>query len=108
MIVRPFIDWCMKYEILPKTEIYMVQWEDLFAPSDKEKAEVGKILAEALSKYSASPMAEAVIPPEAFLRYVLGLKDEVIEDILKMAAEEVLREQREGVTEEEEELIEEE
>ena len=84
----------------------MVQWEDLFAPSDKEKAEVGKILAEALSKYAASPMAEAVIPPEAFLRYVLGLKDEVIEDILKMVEEEVRIEQRE-IVEEEEELIEE-
>ena len=106
-IVRPFVDWCMALEILPKTETYTVQWEDLFAPSDKEKAEVGKILAEALSKYTASPMAEAVIPPEAFLRYVLGLKDEVIEDILKMVEEEVRIEQRE-VVEEEEEIIEEE
>ena len=83
----------------------MVQWEDLFAPSDKEKADVGKILAEALAKYAGSPMAETVIPPEGFLRYVLGLNDEVIEDILKMVKEEVLVEQRETITEEEEEII---
>jgi len=105
-IVRPFVDWCMKNKILPQVEEYLVQWPDLFALGDKDKAEISKILAEALAKYASAPMAESIIPPKAFLRHVLKLDDEVIESIMESIQKEIRSEQRESVSEEEEEIIE--
>jgi len=104
-IVRPFVDRCIKYGILPApVDKYTVKWEDLFSQSDKEKADVAKTLAEALSKYASSPMAEAVVPPDAFLQYFLKLSDEEIELIKEERDKMMLEEQRmieEGKVEEE-------
>ena len=80
-IVRLFVDTLITYKILPEVKEYTVQWEDLFALSEKEKAEIGKIRATALKDYATNPMAESTIPPNAFLKYFLGLTDEVIEMI---------------------------
>ena len=81
-IVRPFVDVCIKYGILPvPKEDYTVQWTDLFAPSEQERVEVGKGRAEALSKYASSPMAESVLSPEAFLEHCMGFDKEQIEKI---------------------------
>ena len=105
-IVRPFVDICIKYGILPKSseKTYDVKWQDLFSPSEKDKVDIGKIRAEALAKYAASPVSEGVMPPEAFLRWILGFSERDVELILEMQEAFV---KEEGIlTTEEEEIIE--
>ena len=106
-IIRPFVDRCIEYGILPKpVDDYSVEWEDLFSMSEKERVDIGKIRAESLSKYVSSPVSEAVMPPEAFLRKCMGFDDEEVELILEMQNAFV---REEGLlTPEEEEIIEEE
>lgn len=93
IIVRAFTDKCIKHGVLPAAgeNGYIVVWTDLFAPSEKEKAEVGKIRAEALAAYGRNPGVEIFIPPKAFNKFFLGLKDEdirIIEEIAKEAVTE--------------------
>jgi hypothetical protein len=79
-ILRPFVNRCIELEILPKAiDRYRVKWPDLFALSEKDKVEVGRNRAMALREYSTNPMAEAIIPPDAFLEYFLGLTEDAVE-----------------------------
>ncbi len=85
LIVRPFVDRCIEYGILPKAkQDYVVAWSDLFAASDKEKAEVGRIRAQAVKEYASEATAEEIMPPEAFMKFMLGLDNEQIELIEEM------------------------
>lgn len=103
-IIRPFIDRCQQYGILPEAaEEYEVQWQDLFAPSTKEKVDVGKVRAEALKQYAAEPMSQGVVPPEAFLKLFLGLSEEEAELVKEMMEQQMV--EQEEVTEEEEDQI---
>ena len=104
-VIRQFVDRCIEFGILPpaSTKGYAVKWEDLFAISEKERVEIGVKRSEALSKYASSPVAEAVIPPEAWLRLFAGLSPEDVELILQMQKAFV---KEEGIlTPEEEEII---
>lgn len=79
-ILRPLISALIKFQILPKPkDDFTIQWSDLFAKSDKDKAEIGKTRAEALNKYMNAPGAEGVIPPDSFLEFFMGLSSEQIE-----------------------------
>jgi len=95
-IIRPFVDMCIEYKILPKpsTEEYQVEWLDLFAPSDKDKAEVGKIRADALKAYAADPLAQMIMPPEAFFELFLGLNEDQREKVMEMFEKAVDEEQK--------------
>lgn len=86
MIIRPFVETGIKYGFLPKssTGVYTVKWEDLFAKGDKEKAEIGRVRAEALKAYGASGM-QAEVPFEAFARFFLGLDTDEIDLIMEYA-----------------------
>ncbi len=85
-IIRPFVDRCIEYGILPKasTDTYSIKWDDLFAISEKERVEIGVKRSEALSKYASSPVGEAIIPPEAWLKWFAGLSSDEVEIILEM------------------------
>jgi len=108
-IIRPFVDRCIEYKVLPKpAESYSVKWQDLFAPSEKERVEIGKGRSTALKEYSMNPMAESIVPPEAFLKWFLGLDKDVVKMIEKMRDAVMLEEQQQQATEEEEQIIEEE
>lgn len=106
-IVRPFVDVCMKYGILTSEKEYTVEWEDLFSPSQKEKAEVGKIRASALKEYAVNPAIQDAMPPAAFFKYFLGLDADQIDDIETMVVEQFGENgaQSDQLTEEERELI---
>jgi len=99
-IIIPFVDRCILYGILPEAgkEGYSVQWSDLWAASDKEKAEVGRIRSTSLKEYSSMPTAESIVPPDAFLEYFLGLDQRQIEVINEMKEEAMRLEEEEGVT----------
>lgn len=82
-IIRPFFDRLIEVGIVKRssntTERYNVKWNDLLTPSDKDKAEVGDILARALSAYLNSG-GDSRVPLEIFLEW-LGRSPEEIEKI---------------------------
>ncbi len=94
-IIRPFIDRCVEYGVLPKpsTEFYSIMWSDLFAPSEKERAETGKTRAAAIQQYLQNPMATEVIPPRVFTKYLLGLSKEQLEYVEEVRQSETLSEE---------------
>lgn len=76
-IIRPFVDRCIEYRILPKPkEKYFIRWPDLWTMGDKEKAEIARIRSTALKEYSSMPIASSVISPRAFLRVIMALRPE--------------------------------
>jgi hypothetical protein len=94
-IVRPFVDRMIEYGILPKpvSGAYTVEWSDLYSKSEAELVKIGMDRSTALKNYLSSPTAEAVISPEAFLSYFLGLDDNQIEIIKQMKGDGVIAEQ---------------
>lgn len=89
-ILRPFVDKCVELGIIsPPKDEYVVSWSDLHAPSDKQKAEVGRSRAEALRAYTTNPIAERIVPPRAFYSMFLGLSDEAIQLIEKIIGAEI-------------------
>lgn len=100
-IVRPFIETCIMYGILPQktSETYSILWSDLFVMGEEQKAKVGQIRAWALKDYATQPGAETVVPPAAFFEFFLGLNPEQIEMITAMR-EEGLRDVNAGLFQE--------
>ncbi len=109
-IVRPFIDMCIEYGMLPKPkkDMYDIHWEDLFSLSEKERVEIGEIRAKSLKEYSTNLMAEIVMPRRAFYEFGLGLTLPQIELIEELHDEAVTEEGLGLPTEEELKQIEEE
>ena len=97
VIIRPFVDRMIELGVLPKpsTDEYQIEWEDLFASSDKEQAEVGKLRAEALKAYTTNSSAQVLVPPEAFLDYFLGLDDDQIEHLTELMEAAMIEEEKE-------------
>lgn len=82
-IIRPLINRLIAVGVLPKPERYFVDWPDLDAPTDADKADIAVKRTDAMSKYMASG-AEAIMPPLQFLTKILGLSmaeaEEIVED----------------------------
>jgi len=81
-IIRATVDRFIELGILPPAsteEGYSIQWPDTREPSDKDRADVGKVRADAIKSYASAPTAEAVMPIQSFLRLCLGLtEDEIV------------------------------
>ncbi len=88
-IIRPFVDKMVEYGVLPKpeTDDYSIVWSDLFAPSEKERAEIGKTRAAAIQQYLQNPMAVEIIPPKVFFEFLLGFSKQQRELAEKLMAE---------------------
>lgn len=81
--ILPLIDRLQMLGILPPTtEEIIVTWNRVDTASQKEKAEVSKIKAEALAKYASVPTAPLIVPEEHFLRHFLGFTPSVITEIM--------------------------
>jgi len=91
-ILRPFVERCMKYGVLPSTSDYVVQWSDLFSASEKDKAEIGRVRAMAVREYTQNPIAEAIVPPKAFYKLFLGLNEQEVKEMDLMKDEELIEE----------------
>lgn len=106
-IVRPFVDRLIEFGVFPQpTEGYSVVWEDLYAQSDKDKAEIGKTRSEALKNYTSTPGAQDAVPLESFLGHFLGFDDDQI-DIIMEQRKAVIQEEEREFQEDENELFEE-
>lgn len=82
-ILRPTIERLIEVGVLPEPkEGISIEWPDLSAPSDKDKAETGRIRAEALSKYLSSPDAQLSMPLKQFLLEIMDMTEERVERII--------------------------
>lgn len=95
-IVRATIDRCIEYGVLPppQKEVYKIKWQDLYAPSVKDQADIGQIRALALKHYTYNPQAEDFVPFEAFLTFFLGLEEEEVEYVMQLQASNIGKEIR--------------
>jgi hypothetical protein len=99
-IIYPFVERLIELQILPKPSVdYTVDWLDLFSISEKERVEIGKGRANAIREYTTNPTAEAIMPPDAFFEFCLGLSTQQIDLVHKMVAK--------GISEEQKDLMEE-
>lgn len=80
-IIRAFVDKMIEVGILPSPSSagYTIMWSDLFAPSEKERAETGKTRAAAVQQFLQNPIAPELISVDAFVQFFLGLSKEQIE-----------------------------
>jgi len=106
-IIRPFIDRMMAFGVLPEIEEYTVDWPDLNAPTDEDKANVAKALTEAMAKYVTAGV-DTLMPPMEYLTKVLGFTQEEAEAIEKAALEHTAEQEEEELEEPEDEIVEEE
>jgi len=74
-IIRPFIDKLILLGILPEVEEYFVDWPDLNAPTDQEKAEVALTRTDTIIKYVGGN-GVGLIREKLFLTMILGMTDE--------------------------------
>ena len=88
-IIGKFVDRMIVLGILPVITAWEVLWTPLAVPSEKERAEVGKVRATALKEYFSNPAAQEAIPPESFMKFFLGFSDSEIE-IINANIEEIL------------------
>ncbi len=79
-ILRPFIDRLINLKLLPAPDTgkYTIEWPSLRILSEKEKADIGRVHTDALSRYVLSPGADLIEPPELFMRRELGMTDSEI------------------------------
>jgi hypothetical protein len=97
-ILDPLVERLVEYGCLatPKEQgNYSWYWSDLHAPSEKERAEIGKTRAEALAAYAKTPRSEEVVPQGQFYRHFLGLSEEQVEGIEAASEQEVEDEESE-------------
>lgn len=90
-ILRPFINRLVEYKVIsdPGTDGYIVDWPDLNAPTDKDKAEIGKIRAEAIKAYIDRPEIQLILTFESFLLDIMRLDETVVKKIMEKAEESV-------------------
>lgn len=78
-ILRSLIDRLIEFSVLPEpSDGYVVEWNDLMAPSDKEVADVGAVRAKAIKDYTTSDGGDLLLPSDMFLRKGLGLTDDEV------------------------------
>jgi hypothetical protein len=107
-VLRPFIKDMQRLGVLPEFKTFSIMWEDVFAPSELEKVEVGTKRADALQKYTASALAQELLPAKLAAKYLLGLTEEQYEEV-QQALDEMEAEAAAGnASNEEEEILEEE
>lgn len=85
VILRPFIDRLINYGVLPEPKggEYQIDWPDIAAPSDKEKADVSRVRMEALKAYLTAPGATETYSIETFLAREMDLSQEEIKEQMK-------------------------
>lgn len=99
MIINPVLQRLVDYGVLKPTvepRGWIVEWPDLTAASNKDRAEVAKLRTEALAKYVGGGV-DSIVPPMEYLTIICGLEEDIAETIIKAAT---------AYTEEEEEDIE--
>jgi hypothetical protein len=91
MLIDPIIQRLIEYGALKPTaepQGWNVEWPDLTAPNEKDKAEVAVRKTDAFAKYVAGGV-DTLIPPLAFLTIVCGMEEDSAMAILDAAIEHI-------------------
>lgn len=72
MLLQPFIDRLVLLGVIDDIE-WIIDWPDLNAPTQEDRADIAVKLCNALFKYTASSAGKFVIGPKALLTMILGL-----------------------------------
>jgi len=92
-IILPFIKQLIEYQILPEPEEINVDWPDMLAPSDQEKADVQAVIIKTLREYIQGDV-QAIIAPKRLLVDFMGYDEEQADMIIEeVMAEEELNEE---------------
>lgn len=75
-IIRPLLKRLMDLGVIPLSKEYRVEWEKQDGLSAKDRAEIGKIKAEALATYSNAVGAAQIVPETEFRELVLEFEAE--------------------------------
>jgi len=95
IILRPFINKLIEVGVLPEPKDgYTIFWPPITSPDEKTDADVLKIKTEAITKYSATPGADLLIPPDFYLTKFLGLSEEEVQQIEQMITTLIASEQK--------------
>lgn len=91
-IIRPLVDRLIVLGVLPapKNNEYFVSWPDLYAVSEKDRAEIAGKLISALSEYVTSGASD-LFPPMEFFTRILDFTIEEADEILKASEKEIKR-----------------
>ena len=83
-ILEPVINKLIENQVItaPGTDGYEIEWADLSAPSDKDKADVGKVRSDSIKNYATAPDTELLIPFDSFLEEILDLDSEKVKRIM--------------------------
>ena len=84
LLIRPFVDRLIAFGVLPQPKEYFVDWPDLNAPADIDKAAIANQIAGAMAQYVQSG-ASQLVPPDVFLTKILGWTPEEAKDALESA-----------------------
>lgn len=108
IILRPFIDRLIAIGVLapPAKGEYTVIWPDLNSPTNKEKADTGKVRTEAIEKYLNSGM-DMLVGPRQYFEEILGMSVDEGDRILagtEDTFEDLKREERESAEQNQDEL----
>jgi hypothetical protein len=83
-ILIPFINKLIEVGVLVANKnTYVIEWPDLFAPSELDKIAVGEKRSKALQAYSADPIAQMFMPKESFYKLILGLEEDQIDELME-------------------------
>lgn len=100
MIIRPVVDKLIEVGIVPPpSDQYTVEWPDIISPDEVDEAEVALKKTEALAKYASSPGVDILMPPEFYLKKVLGYTQDDI-DQMQDQAQSLFEEERRQISEE--------
>jgi hypothetical protein len=95
-IIRPLIDMWIALNVLPEpAQPYVVQWADLNAASDMERADIAVKRTDALAKYASSSGADMIVPPRIFLRDIMGFEKYEVDEIDEQVGDMLLEEEKE-------------
>jgi hypothetical protein len=84
MLIRPFVDRLVSLGVLPTPEQYVVNWPDLNATTDDDKAKVALNRTDAFAKYVQGGV-DVLIPPREYLTVVQKMSDKEVDNILGAA-----------------------
>ena len=91
-IIRAFIDRLNQVGVLKVPEAgYNIEWPPMRTQTEEERANTGKVVAEALSKYFSTPEAQLSMTFHSFLVEVLGYDKEKADRVVKSAEEIVVK-----------------
>jgi len=83
-LVREFVDRMIGVGVLADPGHYEIIWPDLNTKTDDERAKYADTMANAVEKFTRSGAAETFLPPEVFLKDMMGYTDEEVDEIVKM------------------------